>query len=413
MVGDTDIYFDQNATTGASAEVIAACSRLLSSFGNPSSVHAAGRGPKVLLRDARAAIGSMLNVSPLELIFTAGGSEGNNTVLKGAWTAAGKDVTSERSRLLIGTTEHPSVIKTVQSLVDNFGARVDWIPVNRLGQIDLAHYESLLGPDVFMVSQMMANNETGSVYPIGKMCKLAHAAGALFHTDAVQALGKIPVDLKALNVDYASFAGHKFYALKGGGVLFVKKGMPLEPLIHGGGQERARRAGTENILAISSLGIQAGRAAEIVPQGQRLAQLRDAMEKRLVDTLGDIEINGAGVARLPNTSNLILLGLDGEVLLMNLDMEGVRVSTGAACSSGAQEPSPVLRAMGLSHDEANASLRVSLGWNNTAQEVERFCDILISIVTRLRRLSPMIATAQTTKASQTNSASLAGVQTCV
>jgi cysteine desulfurase len=389
MTNSRDLYFDHNATTGPTQEVLAFCQQLLASWGNPSSVHASGRGPKVLIRDARLHIAQLLNISPLEIIFTAGGSESNNTVLKGAWLAPGRT----RDRILIGTTEHPAVIKAAESLVKLLGARLDWIPVNRGGQVDLAKYASLLGPDVFLVSQMMANNETGSIYPVGKMCKLAHAAGALFHTDGVQALGKIPVDLKALNVDYASFAGHKFYALKGSGVLFVKKGAPLEPLIHGGGQERGRRAGTENVLAISSLGLQASHAAEIIPQGERLAKLRDELEQRLMGTLGNIQVTGGEVLRLPNTSNLIINGVDGEVLLMNLDMEGARVSTGAACSSGAQEPSPVLRAMGLNHLEAQSSLRISMGWETTSEEVEKLGDILIATIGRLRALQVGNATA--------------------
>jgi cysteine desulfurase len=232
---------------------------------------------------------------------------------------------------------------------------------------------------------MLANNETGNIMPVARVSEMAHAVGALVHCDAVQGLGKIPLRFRELGVDLASLSGHKFYALKGCGVLYVRRGLTLTSLIHGGGQERGRRAGTENILAIASLGhMIATHGARVAAEGDRVRALRDGLEERILREIPGVRLNGATAPRVPNTSSLVLDGVDGETLLMNLDVRGFAVSTGAACSAGNPEPSPVLLAMGLTRDEAQSSLRLSLGWGTTAEDVDAFAETLKAVVERLR-----------------------------
>jgi cysteine desulfurase len=375
------VYLDHNATSPISDEVRALVPEWLEHWGNPSSIHVAGRGPKTLLRESREKIARFLGVSPLELIFTSGGSEANNLALKGAFENAPEG----RNRILISSVEHPSLKRTTEYLKSR-GAIVDEIPVHRSGKIDLEAYQALLANDVAIVSVMLANNETGHVFPVREMAELAHANGALFHTDGVQALGKIPFDLRELGVDLASFAGHKFYALKGTGVLFAKKGVKLENLIHGGGQERHRRGGTENILAIASLGHMCSKKEEVAVRAEEMKVLRDHFEKRVLAEIEGVSITGGEAPRLPNTSSLLIPQVDGEILLMNLDLKGFSVSTGAACSSGSPEPSPVLLAMGLSRAEAQSSMRVGLGWSTTREQVDRFVDTLVQVVRHLRAI---------------------------
>lgn len=384
-------YLDHNATTPPSAEVLGNLSEWAQAWGNPSSIHWGGRQPKNLLREARQNIAQALGISPLEIVFTSGGSEGNNTILKGVldYYQTGKFLTSKqinRTHFMCSAVEHPSVIKTMQHL-QSLGARVDFIPVNRRGEIDLRFYREHLCEETALVSVMAANNETGTLFPIQEMAALAHAQGALFHSDCVQALGKIPVSLREWDVDFATFSGHKFYSLKGSGFFYAKKGRGFSPLIHGGGQERHRRGGTENTLGIAAMGLMAGQLVKQNLAGEKLRTLRDHMEKRILAEISDVQITAAESSRLPNTSSLVIAGADGETLLMSLDLKGYAVSTGAACSSGNPEPSPVLLAMGLSRSEAQNSLRLSLGWGNTQEEVDAFVDILKVVVQRLRSIT--------------------------
>lgn len=382
----TRIYFDHNATTPPSSEVRAGVLEWLEAWGNPSSVHQSGRTPKALMRWARNEVANMIGADPLEVIFTSGGSESNNLALKGVFF---KSKEQGKKHILLSRIEHPSLMKTAAWLASQ-GAEVEFIEVNRKGEIDLEKYQQQVRTDTAVVSVMLANNETGNIFPIKKMTKIAHEKGALFHTDAVQALGKMRFGVKDLDVDLASFSGHKFYALKGVGVLYSKRGTQIEPLIHGGGQERSRRAGTENLLAISSLAAMGVKLKELESKLTQLQTLRDQMETLIEQKVLNIKFTGRESKRVVNTSSFIVEGVDGETLLMNLDMEGISVSTGAACSSGAQEPSPVLRAMGLSREEAQSSLRVSLGWDSTFAEVERFCETLQSVVSRIRSFGPEI-----------------------
>ena len=342
------------------------------------------------MRNARKSVAQLIGAQVLEVVFTSGGSEANNEVLMGVFSAinSGKNKKfqqQERNELVVSSVEHPSVMKASAHLAQ-IGVVVKKIPVNRDGSIDLEVFAQMLSSKTALVSMMFANNETGHMFPIQKMVKIAHEHGAYFHCDAVQALGKCPVDVKKWDVDFASFSAHKFYALKGTGVLYQKKGVIFEPLIHGGGQERGRRAGTENVLSVAAFGEMAKKYEEIDTRAATMKELRIYLESLLLEQISDIEILGAKGKRLPNTVNALVSGIDGETLLMNLDLEGVSVSTGAACSSGSREPSPVLLAMGFSVAEAQRSLRMSLGWDTSKQELDDFVTILKSVVTRVRKL---------------------------
>lgn len=375
------IYLDHNATTPTLQSVVDHLVEWASEWGNPSSIHLSGRRPKTLLRDARSSVAKMLGCQPVEIIFTSGGSESNNFAIKGLYALCKN---SNRNEYITTQVEHPSV-KNSFNQIEAQGAIVHRLSVNRNGEVDLASYKKLLSEKTAMVSVMYANNETGGVFPIKEMAALAHEVGAQFHTDGVQALGKVAVDVRNWGVDYASFAGHKIYSLKGTGILFSKKGKRLESLVAGGAQERGRRAGTENTLSIAAL----GHVAQILPEclvekQTHMRALRDNMESQILEKISGVMLTGNGVERLPNTSSCLIEGIDGESLLMNLDIDGVSVSTGAACSSGSPEPSPVLLAMGLSRAEAQKSLRISLGWGTTQEEINKFIDILVVVVARLR-----------------------------
>jgi cysteine desulfurase len=378
------IYFDHNATAPVCREVLDSARELLSLWGNPSSIHQFGRKPKKIIREARDSFAKLVDCHPLELVFTAGGSESNSLVLKSEFLRA-KKAGKKEIRYLMGRLEHPSSHKVVEQLKEE-GLQVDWIEFHRDGSVDLDDYTKKLAKKPHLVSCMLANNETGNIFPIKEMQSLAKATGAKFHTDAVQALGKMEFSLKDLDVDYASFAGHKFYALKGVGALFTKQGNVLEPLVAGGGQERARRGGTENVPAIASLGIVSRIAEKQKEYIKYVESLRDYLEDELSKNISEISFNGRNNPRVCNTSSVLVNGVDGETLLMNLDMQGIAVSTGAACSSGNPEPSPVLLALGLSRDEAQCSMRVSLGWGSTKEEVDHFIEKLVPIIDRLRKL---------------------------
>ena len=379
------VYLDHNATTPPDAEVLSRLSSWARDWGNASSIHQAGRGPKSRLREARESIAKMIGSTALEVIFTAGGSESNNTAVFGALKAL-RLKGDLRRHILSTPLEHPSLRRAFDALARE-GYEIELVPVDRSGLIQVSEIESRLRPgETVFVSVMLANNETGVIQPVKEIARVAKAAGALVHTDAVQALGRISIDVRDLGVDYASFAGHKFYGLRGAGVLFALRGAPLEPLIYGGGQERHRRGGTENTLAIASMGFMCSRMAEVETRAEKMRELRDLFESRVLNEIQGCSITSKESPRMASTSSLLLPGTDGETLLMSLDMDGFAVSTGAACSSGSPEPSPVLLAMGLSRDEAQCSLRVGLGWSTTQDDIERFVEALKKVVTRLRGL---------------------------
>lgn len=376
------IYLDHNATTPPAAFLNEKLPLWLEAWGNPSSIHWHGRGPKSLLRDSRKTVARFLNCDPLEVIFTSGGSESNNLAIKGVYESLRG---TGRSRYLLSAVEHPSVTKPMQWLREQ-GAEVIVIPVNRQGEIDLDFYSAHLNEHTALVSVMFANNETGHMFPIPKMAKLARKVGAFFHCDGVQSLGRALVDVNSWQVDLATFSGHKFYSLRGCGVLYARKGLNLVHQILGGGQERGRRAGTENTLAIASFAeVLEQLGPQITPQLERINELRNLLETQILTQISGVKVTGQAGQRLVNTSSLVIDGVDGETLLMNLDLKGCSVSTGAACSSGSPEPSPALLAMGLTRAEAQSSLRLSLGWGNTPEEIERFVGILVAVVERLRR----------------------------
>lgn len=389
------VYLDHNATTPLATSLAEQVPNWLTHWGNPSSIHQSGRGPKALLRQAREQVARMINSSPLEIVFTSSGTEANNFALNGVIEYLHKmkimekkfgSIVTPRSicnRILVSSVEHPSVCRTAEALQSR-GVEVDILPVNRKGEIDLQIFDNMLSENTALVSAMLANNETGVIFPIKKMAEIAHRKGILFHSDCVQALGKIALDIKDLGVDLASFSGHKFYSLKGAGFLYVRKGLSIESLIHGGGQERHRRGGTENLLAIVALGAQCALRDQVAPRALEMANLRDHLEVRIKNEISGVSITTDISDRLPNTSSLIIAGVDGETLLMNLDMRGFSVSTGAACSSGSPEPSPVLLAMGLSRAEAQSSLRVGIGWESTQAELDLFVDTLKEVVLHLR-----------------------------
>lgn len=382
------VYLDFNATTPVSAEVIKRLPEALEAWGNPSSIHASGRKPKLLLREARQLMAQSLNCNPLEIVFTSGGSESNTSVLRTFLENLRVEKVSvsgaqARNEFITSAVEHPSVMKTMM-MFRTLGYTVHVVPVSRDGELDLDFYSSVLSEKTALVSIMIANNETGNIFPVKQLAAMAHAKGAKFHTDAVQALGKLSVDLKDLGVDYASFSGHKFYSVKGCGILFQRKGAPLNSLILGGGQERHRRGGTENVLGVHSLRVMF-ESIQLVPEKSlALSVLRDSLESQILQKIKNSRVTGQKGRRLANTSSLVIDGADGETLLMSLDLQGFAVSTGAACSSGNPEPSPVLLAMGLTRAEAQNSLRVSLGWNTTQEQIDAFVAALVVIVERLR-----------------------------
>ncbi len=378
------IYFDHNATTKPSDQVRNALSEWIHAWGNPSSIHQPGRLAKGLLDQARRRVAQSIGAHPIEVIFTSGGSEANNMALKGLFQKG------SGGRLLISSVEHPSLSSSLDFL-HKLGVESRIIPVDRKGVVDLETYDRLLNEKtsapITLVSVMFANNETGNIFPIKKMTRMAHKVGALFHTDAVQGLGKVPLDVKHLGVDLASFSGHKFYALKGAGALYCRRGISLEPLIHGGGQERSRRGGTENLLSIASLGLMCEMMGDLLSKGAEIESLRNHMQHRILQENAGVSVTGGESRRVPGTLNLVISRVSGETLLMNLDLQGFAVSTGAACSSGRTQPSAALMAMGLSAREAQSSLRISLGLGNTLEEVDLFCDVFKKTVERLRSLS--------------------------
>ncbi len=380
------VYLDHNATTRPQASLLTELSSVLVRdqwpWGNPSSVHWASREPKNILRESRKLFSEKFNCHPTEVIFNSGASEGNNTVLKSVWSILGET----KNEFLVSHVEHPSVIKTMHYL-ESLGAIVKWIPVNREGQIDLDFIHKNISDRTALVSVMFANNETGTLFPVLEISKIAKKYNTLMHVDCVQALGKEKIDLKSLGIDYATFSAHKFYGLKGCGVLFVRKSAPYINLIHGGGQERGRRGGTENILSLWSLQKMLPELDNIEKNNETVKNLRDYFEEQIQTRVHGVSITAQKSKRLVNTSSLVISGVDGETLLMSLDLKGYAVSTGAACSSGSPEPSPVLLAMGLTREEAQSSLRVSLGWGNTQVEINNFLDVLVEVIERIRSIS--------------------------
>ncbi len=378
-------YFDHNATTPIDPEVLeVAVSCLGQVYGNASSIHHFGQAAKQRLEQARRQLASLVGSSPAELVFTSGGTEADNMAVLGAARAAA----GMPSRHVITTPiEHPAVLASCQQL-EKEGVEVTRLRIGAAGVVNPDDVRCALRPDTVLVSIMHANNELGTVQPVAEIAKITREAGVPLHVDGVQAVGKIPVNVEALGVDLYGISGHKLYAPKGVGALYVRKGTRLAPVSFGGHHERDRRAGTENVPGIAALGAAAevtGRS--LANDSERLGNLRDRLEEAVLSRIPGTGINGSRWNRTPNTSNLYFDGIDGEALVIALDLRGFAVSTGAACSSGALTPSHVLTAIGLPAERARASMRFSLGRSNTAAQVDALVDALEASVAHLRRIS--------------------------
>jgi cysteine desulfurase len=384
------VYFDYNATTPPSPEVVdAVCRATKDLFGNASSVHHYGQQAKAALDEARTAAAALLNADPSEIVFTSGGTEADNFAIRGV--AEALESTSRR-HLVVSAIEHEAVLNTVKAL-GRRGWTTTFVPVDQSGVVSPDRLREAVGPSTGLVSVMHANNEIGTIQPIAEIARIAHEHGALMHTDAVQSAGKIPVDVRALGVDLLALSAHKFNGPKGAGVLFVKRGTRMLPLMTGGKHERNRRAGTENVPGIAGLGVAARQAAsKLAPEGARVGALRDRLENGILRGVPGTAVNGSRESRVPNTTNISFDHVEAESLLIALDLEGIAVSTGSACSSGTLEPSHVLRAMGFSSHRTQNSLRFSLGLYSTEEEVDRVVAVLPGLVEKLRSLTKRAGT---------------------
>jgi len=376
------VYLDNNATTPVLPEVFEAMRPyFLESFGNASSLYERGRRARYAVESARHAVAHLLGAAPAEIIFNSGGSEGDNHAIFG--------IVSPGDHVITSVIEHHAVLAACKRL-EAVGATVTYLQVDSRGQVNPEDVRAALRPNTRLISVMMANNETGVVQPLEEIGQIAAEADVWFHTDAVQALGKLPVDVNRIKCDLLSISGHKLHAPQGTGALYVRRGTPIQPLILGGPQEHNKRAGTENLPGIVGLGKAAELACKWLADGgaERMAKLRDDFERFMSEHLGRIQIHGLGVPRTPNTSDISFDGISGASLMFALDERGVSVSTGSACASGSGHPPYVLLAMGLKRDQAQAAVRFSLGKQTFKEEMDYVQTYLIAEVTRLRRLSP-------------------------
>ena len=385
------VYLDNSATTAMAAEVIEAMSPYFSDeMGNAQSVHSFGQRAKAAVEKARREVAALINAAPAEIVFVSGGTEADNLGVRGIAEAQ-----RDYGRHIITTKiEHPAVLATCESL-EGAGYRVTYLPVSRSGLVSIGDVRQAISDDTVLISVMLANNETGTIQPIEEIAGVVAEARARgldhlhFHTDAVQAVGKISVDVNRLGVDLLSLSGHKIHGPKGIGALYVRKGTRLTKLLYGGHHERDRRAGTENVPGIVGL----GRAAELArtqldERMKRMRELRDYLEQEATSRFPDVRVNGDRRQRVPNVSNVSFGGIDGESLLIALDLKGIAVSTGSACASGSLEPSHVLQALGLTRDEVRGSLRFSLGAYTTRDEIDYAVSVLAQTVARLREMIP-------------------------
>ena len=383
----TRIYLDNSATTRVDDQVLAAMiPAMQSNFGNASSIHTFGQEARAAVEEARASVASFLGAEAREIIFTSGGTESDNAALWGIFRSGYRP----GNHIITSRIEHPAVLLTCKAL-ENAGAEVTYLPVDSSGRVDADDVRSAVRETTILISIMHANNETGVIQPMEEISAIASERGIVMHTDAVQSVGKIPVKVSGLGVDLLSLSGHKFHAPKGIGVLYVRQGTRLTPFLTGGSHERKRRAGTENVPGIIGLGVAARLASERLPEmATRVAELRDQLESRIQARVPGVSVNGKA-PRLPNITNLAFAGIEGEAAIIAMDLEGLAVSTGSACSSGSLEASHVLAAMGLRPEVIQGSLRFSLCYHSTAEEIDRTVEIVVGVVERLRRLSGRIA----------------------
>jgi cysteine desulfurase len=381
------VYLDSNATTPVLPEVLEAMRPFyLEQFGNASSIHHHGQHARAAVESARESVARLIGCRAAEVVFTSGGTEADNLAVFG--------IVKSGDHVITSTVEHHAVLNACKQL-ERRGCEVTYLPVDPKGLIDIDELRRSVRPNTRLISVMMANNETGVIQPVEQIGKIAYEADVYFHTDAVQAAGKVPIDVKRIGCDLLSISGHKFHGPQGTGALYVRRGTLLEALFYGGNHERQRRAGTENLPGIVGLGC----AAEIAMRGftdgatARLEELRDRLENGLLSTIDASGVNGGNAPRVPNTSNIYFDYIEGEAMVIALDLKGLAVSTGAACSSGAIEPSHVLTAMGLAPERARASIRFSMGKQNSLEDIEFALSILPGTITRLRELSPTYASA--------------------
>ena len=382
------IYFDNNATTKVAEEVLEEMKPLFCElYGNPSSMHNFGGQISRRIRRARQQVASLLGCEPPEIIFTSGGTESNNTAIKGILAAA-----PNKRKIITTRVEHPAVLAVCRDLENNGYTLVE-LGVYKQGQLDLEDLAAQIDDDTALVTIMYANNETGTIFPIQKIAELVKSKGVLFHTDAVQAVGKLPVDLPNSNIDLLTLSGHKLHGPKGIGALYISKGTRLSPFMLGGHQEAGRRAGTENVPGIVGLGKACELAAKNIDQdNNQVKYLRDRLENAILKSCPDCRVNGDKKNRLPNTTNISFEYIEGEAILLMLDKYGICASSGSACTSGSLEPSHVLRAMGVPFTAAHGSIRFSLSRYNTEEEVDYTIEKIPPIINRLRELSPFVTT---------------------
>jgi cysteine desulfurase len=383
----TPIYVDNNATTRVAPEVVEAMLPYFSDFyGNPSSMHAFGGNVGHALKDARARVADLLGASPEEIVFTSCGTESDSTAI---WAALRSN--PAKRHVITSRVEHPAVKNLCESLTGQ-GYRVTFVPVDKQGRLDLDYLYDKLSDDTALVSLMWANNETGMIFPVEEIAREAKSRGILFHTDAVQAVGKVPIDLKNSAIDMLALSGHKLHAPKGVGALYVRKGTKFSPFLMGGHQEHGRRGGTENVASIIGLGRACELAGEMmVDEDTRVRALRDKLESGLLAAVPNAAVNGVPEERLPNTSSIAFEFIEGESILLLMDQHGICASSGSACTSGSLEPSHVLRAMGVPFTAAHGTIRFSLSIYNTEAEMDTIIEALPPIVERLRQMSPFWA----------------------
>ena len=384
MTMQDTIYFDNNATTAVAPEVVDAMLPFLTTlYGNPSSIHHFGGQVMAYVDKAREQLASLLGAAPSEIIFTSCGTESDNAALRSAVFTQPK-----RTKIVISQIEHPAILNTAKDL-ERSGVTVAVIPVDEHGRLDMDFAKEEIDENTALVSVMWANNEIGNIFPVRELAEMAHAKGALFHTDAVQAVGKVPINLAVDGIDFLSLSGHKLHAPKGVGALYVRRGIRFHPFVIGGHQENGRRAGTENVASLVGLGVAAELAkVNMEKENTFVRSLRDTLEQGVVAAIKDVRVNGDVANRLPNTTNISFEYIEGESILMLLDQFGICASSGSACTTGSLEPSHVLRAMALPYTAAHGAIRFSFSRYNTMDEVKFTLEKLPPIIARLREISP-------------------------
>jgi len=380
------IYLDYNATTPLHPGVLEAMLPYYKSiFGNASTIYSFGQEARKAIDDAREALACLIGAEPKEIVFTSGGTEADNFALRGVASA----LKGKGGHIITSSVEHHAVLSTCKYL-EKMGKKITYLPVDKYGWLDPDRVKEAITNETILISIIYANNEIGTIEPIAEIGKIARACGIYFHTDAVQTVGKIPINVNELGIDLLSLSAHKFYGPKGVGALYIRKGTKIHPLIHGGEQERKRRAGTENVPCIVGLGETAKIASkEMRQEYSYVKKLRDRLENKIKDNIDHIRFNGHPTERLPNTSNVSFEFIEGESLVLNLDLKGIAASTGSACASGSLEPSHVLSAIGVPPVIAQGSIRFSLGRDNKEEDIDYTVENLVEIVERLREMSPL------------------------